>query len=37
VRAREGASFDLRHFHDRLLAAGHVPVGMLGKVAFGID
>ncbi|HEY2513631.1 MAG TPA: DUF885 domain-containing protein [Polyangiaceae bacterium] len=37
VKAKEGKDFDLKRFHDRLLAVGHVPVGVLGKVAFGLD
>jgi len=37
VKAREGEGFDLRRFHDRLLSVGAMPVGMAGKVAFGLE
>jgi uncharacterized protein (DUF885 family) len=37
VRAREGASFDLRRFHDHLLAGGAMPVKTAGQVAFGLE
>jgi uncharacterized protein (DUF885 family) len=37
VKAKEGASFDLKRFHDRLLAAGAMPVKAAGKVAFGLE
>ncbi len=36
VRAREGASFTLRSFHDRLVDAGAPPVGLLGREVFGL-
>jgi uncharacterized protein (DUF885 family) len=35
VKAKEGAAFDLRKFHDRLLAVGGMPVDAAGKLAFG--
>ena len=28
---REGAAFDLRRFHTRLLTAGYVPLAVLGR------
>ncbi|MDD4052699.1 MAG: DUF885 domain-containing protein [candidate division Zixibacteria bacterium] len=31
VAAREGANFSLRAFHDRLLAEGSIPVGLIEK------
>jgi uncharacterized protein (DUF885 family) len=37
VKAKEGSSFDLVHFHDRLLAIGALPVRYMGKVAFGVE
>jgi uncharacterized protein (DUF885 family) len=36
VKAREGASFDLQRFHDRLLSIGYGPVKTVGEVAFGV-
>jgi uncharacterized protein (DUF885 family) len=36
VKAKEGDSFDLRRFHDRLLSVGPMPVGKIGEVAFGL-
>jgi len=35
VKAKEGSAFDLRKFHDRLLAVGGMPVGTAREVAFG--
>jgi hypothetical protein len=32
VREREGAAFDLRRFHDRLLSWGSVPVSIAGEL-----
>ena len=37
VKARDGASFDLVRFHDRLLAFGAVPVRYAAPAVFGID
>jgi uncharacterized protein (DUF885 family) len=35
VKAKEGSAFDLRKFHDRLLAVGGMPVDTAREVAFG--
>jgi hypothetical protein len=32
VRAREGAAFSLRRFHDRLLSYGAIPVGLIAQL-----
>jgi uncharacterized protein (DUF885 family) len=37
VRAKEGPAFDLRTFHDRLLAVGGMPVTVAGELAFGAE
>jgi uncharacterized protein (DUF885 family) len=37
VQDREGQAFDLVRFHDTLLSVGTIPVGYVGKVAFGLD
>jgi len=37
VKAREGVSFDLQRFHDRLLSVGNMPVRDAGRVAFGLE
>jgi hypothetical protein len=35
LRKREGESFDLRAFHDRLLREGSIPVTLIGKKLLG--
>ncbi len=35
VKAKEGSAFDLRKFHDRLLAVGGMPIGAARELAFG--
>ena len=32
MRAREGAAFSLRRFHDRLLSYGAIPVGLIAQL-----
>jgi uncharacterized protein (DUF885 family) len=32
VRAREGAAFTLRRFHDRVLAYGAIPVALIARL-----
>lgn len=36
VRARDGAAFSLRTFHDRLVRAGSPPIGTLAREVFGL-
>ncbi len=35
MRAREGAAFSLRRFHDRLLSYGAIPVGLIAQLMLG--
>jgi uncharacterized protein (DUF885 family) len=35
IRAKEGASFNLKHFHDRMLALGYPPVPLVRNYLLG--
>ncbi len=37
VRAKEGASFTLEHFHNRFLSAGLVPIAIIRREILGSD
>jgi uncharacterized protein (DUF885 family) len=37
VRAREGAAFTLRRFHDRVLSFGAIPVALIARLMLAED
>jgi uncharacterized protein (DUF885 family) len=37
AEARRGASFDLRAYHDEVLAYGAIPMGALRRLVLGVE